>query len=76
MTIGLALAIYIAGFVLVAVFTLSIASREPTAHGQSIIIPIGCMASVLWPIALVYLIVVSIVIAIRTAWQKLSGGPA
>lgn len=39
------------------------AASEPTAHGQSILLPMGCAAGIFWPLVLAYLVVASPFIA-------------
>lgn len=41
---------------------------EPTVHGQDIIVPMGCVLGLLWPLSIAYLIVASPWIAV-TWWQ-------
>lgn len=51
---------YIAGVLAVLIATMWTASREPSAHGQSIIVPMGCALAFLWPIALIWFAVVGL----------------
>lgn len=57
--------VYLLGFFAVAAVTYLAASKEPTAHGQGIILPMGFMLAMFWPVALIWLLIVVLVSAIR-----------
>lgn len=49
---GLVLAIYAIGVVVVWLFMLSQVAKEPTSHGQGILLPMGVIAVLAWPLAI------------------------
>jgi hypothetical protein len=53
------LAIYLIGLGLAWISTACAVSHEPTAHGQSILIPFGCALGVLWPLFIAYVVLAS-----------------
>ncbi|RJF92976.1 hypothetical protein [Sphingomonas cavernae] len=57
----IALGVYAVVALLVLLWAISAALREPTAHGQSILLPLAFLLAALWPGALIYLIVILIV---------------
>lgn len=44
------------------------AEKEPTSHGQGILVSFGCALGILWPLFLAYLIIASPWLAL-TWWQ-------
>lgn len=57
--------VYLLGFFAVAAVTYLAACNEPTAHGQGIILPMGFLLALLWPVALVWVLIVVLVYAVR-----------
>lgn len=65
---------YLAGFVLIQILFHFGLRDEPTDHGKIVGHQIGCIVSVLWPFALVYLLVVGLLMGATLVWKTLSGG--
>ncbi|MBB3858889.1 hypothetical protein GGQ88_000129 [Novosphingobium hassiacum] len=61
--------VYLLGLVVCLVTAGRMAAHEPTSHGQSIIIPLGCAFAFFWPIALVYFALVGLVLGIRKLFR-------
>jgi hypothetical protein len=53
---GLA-SIYLIGLGIVWLYAWHAISSEPTAHGQSILMPMGCLVGLFWPLVVAYLII-------------------
>lgn len=64
-------AVYVVGVIVIWVWTWITAQDEPTAHGQDILLPMGCALGLLWPLFVVYLIVASPLIAL--SWYRNRG---
>jgi hypothetical protein len=62
------LAIYLIGLGVIWIGIARAVSHEPTAHGQSILIPFGCALGIVWPLFLAYLVIASPWLA-TTWWQ-------
>ena len=62
---SLLLAIYIIGAILVAFWVMSVAAHETTAHGQGVIFTYGCLAILLWPLALLYALAFGALLLVR-----------
>lgn len=58
-------AIYLGGFVLVVIWTMIAAGNEPTAHGQSIIVSMGLLFAMAWPLGLIWALVVTLALCAR-----------
>lgn len=70
----IALAVYVLGFIAtLAGFWLS-AGREETAHGASILGSFGCLFSLIWPLVLVWLIIVGVAYALACLRDKVLSG--
>ena len=69
----IAIVFYVLGLVAGLFLTFNAAAQEPTAHGQSIIVPIGLALSVVWPLALVWALLVGLGAGIAWIWTKLKG---
>ena len=50
--------IYIIGMLAGLIWLMGVVGRETTAHGQEILLSIGCLAVIGWPLTLGWLIVV------------------
>jgi hypothetical protein len=55
--------IYLIGAGIIWLAFAHFAEKEPTAHGQDILVPLGCALGLLWPLALAYLVLASPFIA-------------
>ena len=51
--------IYLAVMVLIWIAYAVQAAHEPTAHGQDVLIPLGCILGFVWPLFLAWMIIVS-----------------
>jgi hypothetical protein len=60
--------IWLIGLGVIWIAAAGAAEKEPTSHGQGIIVAFGCALGLLWPLFLAYLIVASPWIA-WTWWQ-------
>lgn len=69
MTLSTALTLYGIGFVAAAFFAFKVIASEPTAHGQGILAPIGCLAAIFWPVALIYLCIAAVCAWVAWAWS-------
>lgn len=67
------LALYIAGAVVCVFITTAAMRRETTAHGQDIILGMGCLLVILWPLALAWAAIVGVGAAIVWAFNKVRG---
>jgi hypothetical protein len=63
------LAVYLIGLGIVWIAAACAVSQEPTTHGQDVLAPMGCIAGVLWPLVIAYLVIASPWIAV-TWWQS------
>lgn len=70
MTVNLALLIYAVVFILLQFGMHIVLRNEATAHGQAVGRQMGCIIGLLWPIALLYFMVVGIVLGARWLWLK------
>ena len=66
-------AIYGIGCVFFFLVLLRVTTSEPTAHGQEIILGIGLVLVVCWPLALVWALGVGIASAAALVWRKVRG---
>jgi uncharacterized oligopeptide transporter (OPT) family protein len=53
---GTLFTIYLVGVGLIWVCAIVAVRAEPTTHGQSILIPMGCALGIFWPLALAYML--------------------
>ena len=66
-----AIGIYVIGSVILAVVMMGAVASETTAHGQEILIGMGCLLVLFWPIALIWASIVAIGSAVGTGWRVL-----
>lgn|GEM_PF-1258943 len=64
---------YLIGVFVVAYLGWGAISREPTSHGQAVLLPIGCVIVIFWPLALVWVLGVGIIVALAHVWRFLTG---
>lgn len=76
-TAGAAVLIWLIGFIVITVLVQFGLRSEPTAHGQSVGTQIGCIAALLWPIVLPWILIVlvwqGIAFAFRWVRAKANG---
>lgn len=65
MRAGTLLEIYIVGILLIWFGTSLAMKSEPTTHGQNVLLSMGCIGGLLWPLFLAYFIIASPFIAIE-----------
>lgn len=53
------------------VFGMRNVSREPTAHGQAVLLSMLLVFALLWPLALAWIGIVGLALAARRAWARL-----
>lgn len=62
--------IWIIGFAVVVLAMHFLTRSEPTAHGRIIAMQIGCVAALLWPVAVPAILIMLLFVALRALWEK------
>jgi hypothetical protein len=64
--------IYLGVFLAIQLLVALLLRREPTAHGRIVGTQAGCCVGAIWPIALVYFVIVGIGAFVAWAWSVLT----